>query len=157
MRNMKFDLEDMKNNYTIFEDKFNALYDLKKGDKISFDDDKKIYIDSQGSLQFLKRWYYGENRTNSYEKLNLVFDDYNKYLIMILGSIRYRKQQEFLELADKVVYLNKKISVGLKNLKSTYTQYENYNSNLIELLDTIIECLKQFEFKYNNILLNYHY
>jgi hypothetical protein len=143
-----FDLEDMKKNVLIFKDKLNALTLINEGDKISFDNDNIIYIDRNHTLQCIKRWYYNENRNNTYEKLSIIFDDYNKFLLMINRSLYNQQNLEFFTIADDVYLFNKNVIKGLYNLKKTYENKEYYDMKLAELIEAIIQYVKQNNVQY---------
>lgn len=158
MTHYTFDIDDMKKTYNDFYDKLKALKDIKEGDKISFDIENRIYIDRASSLQCVKRWYYGETREVTYDKLSFLYDEYNKFLMMVLRSLYNQKKQHFFSLADTVYLLNKDMVEGLNTLRRTYVKditkdglsRETHPSThkLIELMDAIIEVMRQFEQQY---------
>ncbi len=138
-----FDLEDIKKNILIFKDKLYTLTILNNGDKISFDNENTIYIDRCHTFQCIKRWFYNENRSNTYEQLSIIFDDYNKFLLMINRSLYNQHNIEFFTLADDLYLFNIKIIKGLHNLKKTYENKQCYDMKLVELIDAIIQYIKQ--------------
>jgi hypothetical protein len=144
-----FDLEDMKNTFDSFKDKLGAITILKENDKVSFDIDNKTYIDQGHMLQSFKRWYYGESRDITRDRLSAIFEDYNKYLMMVLRSLYNQSNYTFYDLADTVSIFNKQLITGLQNLHKTYTNGKDYNGKLSDLINIIIEYLRQFEQQYN--------
>lgn len=140
-----FDLEDMKKTFSSFKDKMTALTQLQENDKLSFDNNNKIYIDRGHYLQSFKRWYYGESRDVTHDKLSIIFNDYNKYLMMVNRSLYNQPNYSFYDLADNVYLFNKDLIKGLNNLKNTYNNVKEYNEKLSLLIPVIIEYIGQFE------------
>jgi hypothetical protein len=157
MTKLVYDLEDIKKNVLHYKKKLHALTIIQEGDKISFDVDNNVYIDYNNSFQSIKRWYYCENRIVTYDKLSLLFDDYNKLLLMIYHSIYNEKNIEYYKIVDDILLFNKQVIIGLLNLKKTYSKDNNNDNKIKEITSVIIEYIKQMNNRYiickNNVII----
>lgn len=150
MQNFNYDLEDMKANMVSFKEKLNDITLLEKGDKLSFDEQDKLYIDKFHSLQSVKRWYYGMNRENTCTKLASLFEDYNTFLLMVLRSLQSKNNHEYLNIADQVKVFNRDMSKGLLYLKETYANENDYYQPIVDLVNTLKNRFEEFNRRYSN-------
>jgi hypothetical protein len=127
----------------IFDKYKKNLEELKKieyNDKLSFDDNDNIYIDKSNPLQFIKRWYYNENREKTYKILKKKLLDYEKYLSSVIYNLyKVKNTEKIKKYGEEIIMFNKEILEGLNNLYKTYEDKEN---KLLELLKKIIEKIK---------------
>lgn len=150
MQNFTYDIQDMKSNLVSFKEKLNDITLLEKGDKISFDDQDKLYIDKHHSLQSVKRWYYGMNRENTYEKMTSLFEDYNTFMLMVLKSLQTKNNTEYLQIADELKVFNRDIGKGLLNLKDTYANEYDYYQPMVDLINMMKNRFAEFHQRYSN-------
>jgi hypothetical protein len=139
--------EQVKNLYS----KLELVKDIKEGDKISFDVSNNIYIDKCYRLQFIKRWFYNEDRIKTYKSLRQIFLLYNssiKNLINVLHKINYNIIDVYF--LRELISWNTGLINGMQNLYNTYNNKlddikcdkEKYNTRaLLELIKGINDIL----------------
>ncbi len=140
--NYDVDLKSIETNFNIFKCKFENIEFIQENDKIGFDENEILYINKQGTLQPIIRWFYSQNRENSINKLSENFLEYSKLLQMIKSIIYSRKNSdELIELSENIITFNKRIMKGLDNLYKTYRIDYNYG----KLIKDMIKVLCNFE------------
>lgn len=148
----EYDIEDIKNQLTIFRNKFNALTNIQPGDKLSFDSDNVISLYKNEYLQSLKRWYYSENHEQTRINILCLWKDYNLFNQMVrkamnehyIQYIQYNHivrngglhptHESLIETCVKLIHLNDIISSGLKILRNTYNKtYRDLDKLFLEI------------------------
>lgn len=123
--------------FTIF---FKDLLILEKNDKIGIimnnnnDYYEKInftlYIDKYNFHQSIRRWYNNQKREDIFNKLNILFNEYQQYIYMV------KKDNIYNTLCYNIIELNKKLIIKLELLKTTYNDInvDIYIDNYIDIL-----------------------
>lgn len=149
MKHIVFDLEDMKLTFEKFKYKLFDLQHIEPGDKISFDVDLKVYLDKGNILQSVKRWYYGENRDITYQHLSSLFEDYEKYLKMVIKSIfNPNVNTNYYNHAKTINEYNMALISGLVHLRNTYQQLDC--EKVYSKVKQIIDMMNTFNNKFRN-------
>ena len=145
-------------NFFVVKEQVKQLYgrlelikNIKEGDKISFDSSNNIYIDKCYRLQFIKRWFYNEDRIKTYKSLRQIFLLYNsslKNLINVIHKINYSIIDVYF--LRELMSWNTGLINGMNNLYKTYNNKldsiecdkEKYNTHtLLELIKGINDIL----------------
>ena len=73
--------------YTFFLGLFKPILDLEANDKLAIDCtisspeiQFKLYLDKYSVSQSFRRWYFNQKREDIFKKLDILFDEYNKYI-----------------------------------------------------------------------------
>lgn len=124
----------------------NIISELKKSDKLSCPE-RLLRIDDPGYRQSFTRWWYGEDRSKTLEKLNQIIDATfayidRTYLNELDCNSEYRKDKKMLyennseKLQKFYLALNNTIR-GLEKLKSTYSNDTSMTTGLDLLMGKI--------------------
>ena len=126
--------------FTIF---FKDLLIIEKNDKIGIimnnnnDYYEKInftlYIDKYNFHQSIRRWYYNQKREDIFNKLDILFNEYQQYIYMV------KKDNIYNALCYNIIELNKKLIIKLELLKTTYN-----DMNIDIHIDNYIDILKYY-------------
>jgi len=140
---------ELKKEYDEFLEKFKAIGDLQKGDKLARDD-KHIYFIHAKNTYFLhlRRWWGNQGRVFTFNYLDEDFSKFMKYLDKILASLDVTYDNRYTELSNSIRVLANNIMTGLYNLKATYPQEEK----LLCKIDSIILSLIDFKNSMNEKL-----
>ena len=124
--------------YMFFLELFKPILDLEANDKLAIDNtissseiQFKLYIDKYCISQSLRRWYFSQKREDIFKKLDILFNEYDKYIKNINVTSIY-----MAKLIININILNKQLIPKLLILKSTYNDI-NINSfidNYIKIL-----------------------
>lgn len=133
--NYTVDFKSIYTNFKSFEKKLNLLSEVKVNDKISFDRDNNLYVDYNNSFQPLLRWFYKQNRDTTLNTLAFLMEDYKKLLKLINVSKHHMKDEcnELDEIIKEIYIFNRKILIGLNNLKKTYDTDKTYKKLIHDL------------------------
>lgn len=109
-------IETTIDKYKFFLLFFKPLLELEINDKLSVDVNYqmsidipfKLNIDKYNLSQSFRRWYYKQKREDIFNKLDIVFEKYNNYIL----SIKNKTQN--------IIELNKLLITKLKILDKTY-------------------------------------
>lgn len=138
-----YNIEELEKIFKNFKEILEGLKDVEINDKISFDENNKIYVDKGHSLQFVKRWYYGENRDKTYNILNEQLTNYDNFLSIISYILySYRRTTRHENLYIEVLNFNEKIVKGLKNLYKTYDEKYKLNNEPVKTGELLLKLLK---------------
>jgi hypothetical protein len=140
-----FDMEDIRSNTENFKNKFEELKNVKEGNKVSIWYDK-IYLDgSIWGLQWAWRKSWGQGRETVKKYLINKFDDYAKFLEMLVqaeihGS--HESHEEILEIMKNNKEFIELIKPGLINIQNTYI--EDLHLQMSQVISKIIIDLDKF-------------
>lgn len=162
LKNILFDLDDMFDTYKKFYGIFENAKDIQSGDKISIQESKMIVFKS-GNLQFVQRWWNNENRTKSTDNLEIILNEYFKFLDMCSMCVQCNKKEtrcfskrynkSLLDLVVHVTELNKILMKALENLETTYSEtliIKTRYSNFIKIINGFHKDInKHFFMKFN--------
>lgn len=159
MKYHHFDKKQILTDFEMHKERLLAITMLQENDKISFDDEYKIYIDRGHSLQFIKRWYYGENKEKTIKYLALVMGQYIDYIDKTSRLTYFRESiKTYGEFMNQLIIFNEELINGLVNLYKTYEQIQGLDDvaekKLIELL-TLIKTNNNDIFIINNKIKNF--
>lgn len=157
--NMDFSIRNIEYIYNVYETfyiKFNPLFELKIGDKISvYDGSISVSMDSW--FQSMERWYYKQSRKISMDYLKQLFLEYNHFSNKTLQQFHF-ENSEFIycqntkvkiskckTLLKQILDVNIKLITSLIELTQTYKNdievinvYNNIHSSLIVINTRII-------------------
>jgi hypothetical protein len=146
MNNMTLDYKSINNTLEKFKIQFNNFFDLSYNDKISFDSSDIIHIDKYDYTQFMKRWYYSNNRHNTIEKLEECIQE----LFTFNKMLKYCKVYGYnvssfilLNIINDYCNIMRKIKKSLIILQKTYEQDEDIVNRIyiiINNIDSITTC-----------------
>lgn len=124
--------------YTFFLELFKPILDLEANDKLAIDNtisspeiQFKLYLDKYSVSQSFRRWYFSQKREEIFKKLDILFDEYNKYIKDIhITNISTAK------IMINISKLNKQLITKLLILKTTYNDINvnNFIDNYIKIL-----------------------
>lgn len=138
--------------FLIFNQIFESIIGLNKNDKIGMvdqvitDDNSfkvfiklseikwSLYLDKSSYTQSMERWWYQQNRKDIFENLTRMFQIYVNYLKYVETQVLYNK---FTDLKPKIIDFNKKLILGLDNLKLTYNNDENISNIITSIIEKI--------------------
>ena len=127
-----------------FKTKLNIFKNIDIGDKIGKYANGDYYIVKSGYTQTFWRYWYNENRNNTWNYLDKDFSDFISYLDRILLKMNLNSFYKSVIL-DIMSFVNEIIE-GLYNLKQTYID----TKKMISKIDSIILTLLDFKEKVNN-------
>jgi hypothetical protein len=136
LSNYKIDFNSIKVSFKDIENKISILKDVNVNDKIGFDASGVLYIDYTSKIQPLIRWFYGQNRENSINKLGLIMEDYRKLLRLItmtfqqVGTDMDKDIFNLHQFTCLIKNFNKSILIGMNNLKNTYMYDDIYKEKI---------------------------
>lgn len=150
---VEFDMEDIRNNTKNFKYKFEDLKNVKEGNKVSIWFDK-IYLDgSIWGFQWAWRKSWGQGRETVKDYLTSKFDDYAKYLEMIVQAEIHGSSDShdtILEIMKENKELIESIKPGLINIQNTYI--EDLHLQMSQVVSKIIIDLDKFIKIYNDCM-----
>ena len=107
----------------------NPIINLEPNDKIGIIDTSfnklfnfKLYLDKYNIYQSFNRWYNNQKREYIFEKLDLVFNKYTKYIKSIEALIIHK--DTLTELYNDILKFNTILINKLKILKETYNDID---------------------------------
>lgn len=137
--------QDIDNIYKFYEEFFYPLINLNNNDKLGIIQSNyidvnllkfinfnrlnfTIYLDKYKYYQSITRWYNNQKRQDIFNKLTILFDEYQQ-------SYNLSKKNDIIKL--KFIELNKLIKPKLELLKSTYNDsiITIYINNYINIID----------------------
>jgi hypothetical protein len=128
--------------YTFFSNFFKPILNLEKNDKIGIENIKDIninykkidftlYLDKYNMYQSISRWYYKQERSEIFKKLDQLFEEYQTFLKECSKLDNYY-------IKDNIMELNKLLKKKLELLKETYN--DNIISEKINNYLQILSC-----------------
>jgi len=127
---------DYTTEFNFYSTFLNPIINLEPNDKIGIINIQsnnlfnfKLYLDKYNTYQSFNRWYNNQKRGDIFEKLDIVFTEYNKYI----KSIDIIKMNE---LYNDIINFNTILITKLQILKNTY----NDNNVSIKIDNYIILC-----------------
>ena len=143
---IKFLTYEQKTNKEIknFMTKFDIFKNIEIGDKIGKYTSGKYYIVKAGYTQTFWRYWYQENRENTWKYLDEDFNEFVMYLDRILLKVNLNKFYKNC-IFNLLMFINDIIQ-GLYNLKKTYID----TKKLVSKVDSIILILIDFKDKVND-------
>ena len=142
---IKFLTYEQKTNKEIirFMEKLDIFKNIKIGDKIGKYNTGDYYIVPQGYTQIFWRYWYSENRNNTWIYLDEDFTEFVKYLDRILLKVNLNNFYKNCIL--RLLKFINEIIEGLYNLKQTYID----TKKMVAKVDSIILTLLDFKEKVN--------
>lgn len=130
-----------------FKKMFGEIKNICEGDKIGKYNDK-YYIQQASMFQKFNRWWTSENRSKTFNDLDVDFTDFFKLCDSIKSNNLFNKQTK-----NDLVDLVKGIIPGLYNLKTTYNNSTKGSDGekLSIKIDSIILTLIDFKDEINDI------
>ena len=138
-------LPELKEEFNIQKKKINIFVELIKNDKIMENvAEEVLYIEPSGYFQFLKRWWYGEDKQTTFKHLNKYFIEFMRFLDKVLVFARTESNVEFVLFGTCVcTYINCLIP-GIHTLKQTYPDYVELHNKIASIIITLIDFKTEF-------------
>ena len=119
---IEINIDKYNDEYEFFLLFFKPLLELENNDKLSVDNNCqmsidipfKINLDKYDLSQSFRRWYYKQKREDIFNKLDIVFEKYNNFIISIKNKIQSKK------ILENMIELNKLLTIKLIILDKTY-------------------------------------
>jgi len=141
-------ITELQKNFEIQKKKLNIFLSIKNGDKIMENVQSNIlYIEPPGYLQSIKRWWYRENKTSTFNYLDQYFVEFVRFLDSILNIINNSNKSKVSPLGYSVCkYINELIP-GIHILKSTYPNYKDLHDKIASIIITMIDFKTEYKEK----------
>ena len=144
----------LSENFNEFKNKLKVFTLISEGEKIG-KYNNEYYIFSNTWSRQIWRWYYNENRNNTFLYLNEEFEDFIKFLDLIIETIKLEFSKEiYKNLINKINFFVKNIIIGLYNLKKTYIDSDEINNKVDSIILTLLDFKKEsneiMDIKYSN-------
>jgi len=144
----------LSDNFDIYKKRLKVFTLISEGEKIGRYNNE-YYIFSNTWSRQMWRWYYNENRNNTFSYLDSEFDDFVKFLDLIIETINSEINKSiYVKLINKINFFIKNIIVGLYNLKKTYIDCDKLNNKVDSIILTLIDFKKEsneiMDIKYSN-------
>ena len=144
----------LSDKFDIYKKRLKVFTLISEGEKIGRYNNE-YYIFSNTWSRQMWRWYYNENRNNTFSYLDSEFDDFVKFLDLIIETINSEINKSiYVKLINKINFFIKNIIVGLYNLKKTYIDCDKLNNKVDSIILTLIDFKKEsneiMDIKYSN-------
>ena len=131
----RVDVNEMRTSFTKFESRFSCLRFIKEGDKIGYTKENELYLDTNGYFQSISRWYYDQNRTNTFTIFKKQVNDFMLFLRYLTNIEPYHLHNNSdTEDITKLITDTKNLSAVLVNalffLAKTYKDDKQLVSQL---------------------------
>ncbi len=138
-------LEDLETEYEKQKNKLDIFISMKENDKLMENTSQKVlYIEPPGYFQFLKRWWYGEDKQTTFNHLDKYFTSFIRFLDNILGFVKTDNIINILPLGNKVCKFINCIIPGIHVLKATYPNYIELHNKIASIIITLIDFKTEF-------------
>ena len=144
----------LSDNFNDFKKKMKVFTLISEGEKIG-KYNGEYYIFSNTWSRQMWRWYYNENRNNTFSYLNSEFEEFVKFLDLVIQTINTEVNKTiYTKLINKINFFIKNIIVGLYNLKKTYIDCDKLNNKIDSIILTLIDFKNEsndiMDIKYSN-------
>jgi hypothetical protein len=127
-------IDDYCENLKRFENRMRVILNIQFGEKIGKSEDHIYYIFNNSYFQQMTRWWYNENRFNTYTYVQQDLDEFTRYLegyynnVLLADSFKkvtinkgssYRKLRLFNNNISNFI---KQLVMGIYTLKRTYQE-----------------------------------
>ena len=124
---MNFDIDDIKEQTAVFENKFSALTTLQPGNKVGISFNNNLYAEifTQPYVMAAIRKVMGQRRVDVNNFLISEFMDYNNLLLFVINAFendRENRQLKDIIVSHKMLCIG--LVIGLTNLKVAYPDYQ---------------------------------
>ena len=136
---------NFEKNFIKFQLELKIFEYLKSGHKVMMDTTTNIlYSEPPSYFQWMKRWWYGEDKERTFDYLDNIFTQFMKFLDTILTYIHENKYCPRVIILNKRIcaYINK-IIPGLCSLKYTYPKYKEIHCKVGSIVITLIDFKKE--------------
>ena len=148
-----FDINDISEKTTEFENKFLALTMIGTNNKVGVDSNGNLYAEyfTQPYIMAVIRKITGQKREDINEYLNTNFNEYESFLLFVINAYESSEHLDKQKL-NNIINTHKIICVGLvsglTNLKTSYPDY----LPILETCNTYIDKFNLFRTKSNNLI-----
>ena len=141
-------LVELEKNFVIQKNKLNIFLLIKEGDKIMNDTKKHVlYLEPPSYLQSIKRWWYGENKTRTFDHLDCYFIEFMRFLDSILAIINDRNKSTISPFGYSVCKYINAIIPGIHILKLTYPDYTKLHNKIASIIITLVDFKTEYRAK----------
>ena len=131
---------ELEKTFQLQKKKLNLFLSIKEGDKIMEDTGKHVlYLEPPSYFQSIKRWWYGENKTRTFDHLDCYFVKFTRFLDNILAIINDRNKSAISPLGYSVCKYINEIIPGIHVLKLTYPNYTKLHNKIASIIITLID------------------
>ena len=118
---------------------------LKSGYKIMKNNYTNVlYYEPPSNWQWVKRWWYGEDKERTFEYLHILFTQFMKFLDSILKYMRaFDNCPRIIRLNVQICKYINLIIPGLCSLKYTYPDYKEIHCKVASIVITLIDFKKE--------------
>ena len=140
------EIAQMVKKFEKFKIQLEIFKKIKTGDKITKDLSGNLVIDPPDNLQFIRRWWNGDNKEKTCLILNNSFTEFMKFLDSILYFIRYKGfSYDICDLIKRISLFINNIIEGLHNLKFTYPNYAKIHCEIGSVIITFLDFKEEIE------------
>ena len=146
-----FKLTEYEETFANFKIKLKVFETLKGGDKIIKEPTTGIlFSDPPTNWQWLKRWWYGESKANTFIYLDNLFIEFMKFLdIILVHQIDNNKTFELKQLCKEICQYIDLIIPGLCSLNCTYNNSKKIKCKVASIVVTLIDFKREIRPKLN--------
>ena len=131
---------ELEKTFQLQKKKLNLFLSIKEGDKIMEDTEGQVlYLEPPSYFQSIKRWWYGENKTRTFDHLDCYFIEFMRFLDSILNFINERNKSKVSPLGLAVCKYINAIIPGIHVLKKTYPNYTQLHDKIASIIITLID------------------
>ena len=133
--------KEYQTNFEKIKEKLKVFETLTVGFKIAKDNSSNtLYSDPPDSLQPVRRWWNGENRTKTLVHLDDSFKEFMRLLDKIITHASYNGQGPFMKklTANICAFINSILS-GLNRLKFTYPHCAEIHCKIGSIILTLLD------------------
>ena len=138
-------VSELENTFIAHKKKLHIFLSLQKGDKIMENvHEQVLYIEPPGYFQFIKRWWYGEDKKTTFRHLDKYFVEFIRFLDNILTYTRANEKEDIEPLGNKVCGYINRIITGIHVLKYTYPNYKELHDKIASIIITMIDFKEEY-------------
>ena len=128
-----------------FKIELQLFENLKSGDKVMKNGNTNVlYSEPPSNWQWIKRWWYGEDKERTFKYLDELFTFFMKFLDSILKYMRENTHcLRIIRLNNQIYKYINLIIPGLCSLKYTYPNYKEIHCKVASIVITLIDFKKE--------------
>ena len=128
--------------------KLHIFLSIKKDDKIMENTIRKVlYIEPPGYFQFIKRWWYGEDKKKTFAHLDTYFIEFMRFLDAVLLFIKQNDDERIIVLGNDICAFINRIIPGIHTLKTTYPEYKALHDKIASIIITMLDFKEEYRTK----------
>jgi len=125
--------------------KLHIFISIKKDDKIMENTICKVlYLEPPGYFQFIKRWWYGEDKKKTFAHLDTYFTEFMRFLDAVLLFIKKDDDERIISLGNDICAFINSIIPGIHTLKTTYPEYKGLHDKIASIIITMLDFKEEY-------------